>query len=397
MAEIVNTLFGLSPEQVQLKDEQKYQGLYGAFGAKGNVGGVLGVALAQGLNKVFPTKDPELEKAVKMQEIQKELRTSLSQEEMQNPSIYFPTLSKLLADSGYENEANQVTLMGNKEIEKYTDLLQKRELTGLQVEKAERDLMPVVEQLEQDKNQAALRGDVPLALRIEAEQNKLIPEVKKEPPQTIADRAILSSFQTQFGDVEGAKKYDEYQIDKAQAKKTSESKDDNGKRSITDIKTITDQVNKRIVPTVERISNINAMQVTLDQARAGNPDANNQLNRQITTLVGDKQIGVKEVQMAVSGGSLLRRTGNLISQYLSGKNVQLSYDDKQALINLFKTEAIKQNKAAVKNFKNVWGQTLTTEELDKYLSGVRYNSGGTSNTDEYEEIAPGVRKKKKKT
>tara|TARA_R110002153_G_scaffold87801_4_gene216756 strand:+ start:152 stop:1411 length:1260 start_codon:yes stop_codon:yes gene_type:complete len=168
MAEIVNTLFGLSPEQVQLKDEQKYQGLYGAFGAKGNVGGVLGVALAQGLNKVFPTEDPELTKAVTMQGIQKKLRDTLGEEDLKDPNTFFPALAQQLSDAGFQNEASEATIIGYQEAQKYNknkaDLEKARRadsVTGLtNLEKAKGALAKAQERLKLDPLNPLLKQDV---------------------------------------------------------------------------------------------------------------------------------------------------------------------------------------------------------------------------------------------
>lgn len=70
MAEIVDKIFGLSPEEVQIANQQKTQDLNKMFlsapTTSQRLGGVLGVALGSGLSKVFPTEDPELTKSAFM-------------------------------------------------------------------------------------------------------------------------------------------------------------------------------------------------------------------------------------------------------------------------------------------------------------------------------------------
>lgn len=143
MSKIVDTIFGLSPEEVQIANQQRTQDLNKMFlsapTTSQRLGGVLGVALGRGLSKVFPTEDPELKKAVAMQSIQKELQNSLSKEDMQNPSIYFPTLTKKLSEAGYENEASQSLLMGNEEIDKYNKTKAQTRLTDIKLSAAEQD------------------------------------------------------------------------------------------------------------------------------------------------------------------------------------------------------------------------------------------------------------------
>lgn len=123
MAEIVDKIFGLSPEEVQIANQQRTQDLNKMFlsapTTSQRLGGVLGVALGSGLSKVFPSEDPQLNKAVGMSKIQKGLRDDYTAEQLQDPNIFFPELSKRLAEAGFQNEASEATILGQKQIDDY--------------------------------------------------------------------------------------------------------------------------------------------------------------------------------------------------------------------------------------------------------------------------------------
>lgn len=143
MAEIVDKIFGLSPEEVQIANQQRTQDLNKMFlsapTTSQRLGGVLGVALGSGLSKVFPSEDPQLKRAVDMQSIQKNLRESFTEEQLQDPNIFFPELSKRLSQAGFQNEANEATLYGREEIEKYNKTKAEARLKELELTEAEQE------------------------------------------------------------------------------------------------------------------------------------------------------------------------------------------------------------------------------------------------------------------
>ena len=172
MAEIVDKIFGLSPEEVQIANQQKTQDLNKMFlsapTTSQRLGGVLGVALGSGLSKVFPTEDPELTKAVKMQGIQKNLRDTLGEENLSNPNTFFPALAQQLSDAGFQNEASEATIIGYQEAQKYNknkaDLAKtmrdKTRISMTAVAKAKQDLKNAQDSLKSDPENSALKQDV---------------------------------------------------------------------------------------------------------------------------------------------------------------------------------------------------------------------------------------------
>jgi hypothetical protein len=385
--QIVKSIFGPTPLEIEQANRERVQGLYSSFGQMGGeagLGGVLGVGLGRLARTVFDVKDPELTKAKDIASIQKELLTELGPTGISDPNKFFPLLSEKLQNAGYSDEATQISIVGANEIANWNKEQKALEIQDLQIKQGQQSLKTEIELLEERKESAIREGNIPLALRLEAELNKKLPkqkEVKLEAPQTIADRAILKSFQNDYGEVEGGKKFNEYknklEVNAALAKK---SKDDG--LSINELVKINKEVKSIVKPSVDRIKKYMDITSILDLARQGNADANAQLDRFLTTLVGDKQIGAKEVAQVVSGGSLPRRVGNSISQWLTGEKTELAYEDKDALVRELLDKAINDNELAFKSAKYQYGDLLTEKQMDQALAGLRYNRSKSPETSE---------------
>ena len=385
--EVVKSIFGPTPLEIEQAQRKRVQGLYSSYGQMGGepgIGGIIGVGLGQLANSLFNLEDPQLTKSKDMKMILNETRSELTPEQIMNPTVYFPHLINKLDAKGYEIESSQIQAVASDEIAKWNKEQKALKIQDLQIEQAQQELKTEIERLEERKAKAILEGDIPLALRLEAELNKKLPtekEVKLETPQTIADRAILKSFQNDYGDIEGAKKFNEYQnklkVNEALAKK---SKDDG--LSINELVKVNKEIKGVMKPSVDRIKKYMDISSILDLARQGNADANAQLDRFLTTLVGDKQIGAKEVAQVVSGGSLPRRVGNSISQWLTGEKTELAYEDKEALVLNLLDQAINDNELAAKSAKYQYGDILTEKQMDQALVGLRYNRNGSQETSE---------------
>lgn len=388
--EVVKSIFGKTPLEIEQDRRKRIGGLYAQYGQMGGeagLGGVLGVGLGQLANTIFGLEDPQLTRARDIASIQKDLLNELGPTGVSDPNKFFPLLSEKLQNAGYSDEATQVSIVGANEIANWNKEQKALEIQDLQIKQAQQGLKTEIERLEERKEKAIREGDIPLALRIEAELNKKLPtkkEVKLETPQTIADRAILKSFQNDYGDIEGAKKFNEYQnklkVNEALAKK---AKDDG--LSINELVKINKEVKGVMKSSVDRIKKYMDISSILDLARQGNADANAQLDRFLTTLVGDKQIGAKEVAQVVSGGSLPRRVGNSISQWLTGEKTELAYEDKEALVLNLLDQAINDNELAAKSAKYQYGDILTEKQMDQALVGLRYNRNGSQET--FEELS----------
>jgi hypothetical protein len=120
--QIVKSIFGPTPLEIEQANRQRVQGLYSSFGQMGGeagLGGVLGVGLGQLAKTVFDIKDPELTKAKDMSMILTEIRQTMTEEDMMNPNVYFPRVIKKLDEKGYGVAASQIREVGADEIAKW--------------------------------------------------------------------------------------------------------------------------------------------------------------------------------------------------------------------------------------------------------------------------------------
>jgi len=141
--EVVKSIFGLSPLDIQKARQKRIEGLYSSFASKGGregFGGVLGLAIGQGISGLLDVNDPELQKAKDMADIQKQVSADLSPEDISNPNIYFSHLADLLSKKGYGTEASQILAVGADEIQKWDKSQQEAKLTQLKINETEQDI-----------------------------------------------------------------------------------------------------------------------------------------------------------------------------------------------------------------------------------------------------------------
>ena len=122
MADIVNSLFGLPPEDIrqQLYNEQQnfstqFANTYGNEYDKRNalLGGMVGNALANVGAGVFGVQDPRLKRATTLESILQQTQQELGQG-ANDPSVLYPALQQRLAEAGFAKEAMQVGQVGQK-------------------------------------------------------------------------------------------------------------------------------------------------------------------------------------------------------------------------------------------------------------------------------------------
>lgn len=124
MADIVSGLFGLSSDQIraQQRDQDMQMGLMLSRGTSRRrapayaTGYNIGSSLARGL---LSSQDPELQRAVGLEQTMQEVQQELGQEGISNPTLLYPTLAKKLSDKGFAQEAMRVQAQGQNEIESW--------------------------------------------------------------------------------------------------------------------------------------------------------------------------------------------------------------------------------------------------------------------------------------
>lgn len=155
--EVVKSIFGPTPLEIEQAQRKRVQGLYSSFGQMGGepgIGGIIGVGLGQLANSLFNLEDPQLTKSKDMKMILNEARSELTPEQMMNPTVYFPHLINKLDAKGYEIESSQVQAVASDEIAKWNK-------QKLEEEKARNQLatqgLTTVEKLKRLINQTKLK------------------------------------------------------------------------------------------------------------------------------------------------------------------------------------------------------------------------------------------------
>jgi len=176
MAKIVEGLFGLTPSQVEqkqaLEQEQRatmFAGLAQPEFRQLSYGmSNLGYGLGKVAGELLGVQDPELTKAKDMSMIQAEIRQTMTEEDMMNPTIYFPRVVKALDEKGYGTEASQLQAVGQQEILAYrktqAEIARADRAEGVKnltaLKKAKIDLKQAQDKLDLDPTNELLQQDV---------------------------------------------------------------------------------------------------------------------------------------------------------------------------------------------------------------------------------------------
>ena len=219
MADIVNSLFGLPSEDVrqQLYQQQQdfstqYANTYGNEYDKRNalLGGMVGNAVANLGAGIFGVQDPRLKRATTLESILQSTQQELG-ENVNNPAVLYPALQQRLAEAGFSREAMQVGQVGQKAMQEAQLNTAKLATEQAQLLKAGQEKLPEIIRLKQAYDQANAVGDTSTANVISAQIEKLvtIPE-KVMSPENKAQQAILNKYVREFGEEEGAIKFEEW-------------------------------------------------------------------------------------------------------------------------------------------------------------------------------------------
>lgn len=219
--DIVSTIFGISPQQAEMQRREKDLSLGGLFAAatmnpyaspsvqnaylkQQEAQFALGSLGARKLGGLFGLQDPEIQKAATFEKILQDTQTELG-EEVQNPIALYGTLANKLNEAGFAKEAAMISMQGQKAMQDFKESQIKQQADLL---KAQPDIVRLIAA----KNQALAAGNMAAADTIQAEIDKktYIPE-KVRSPDTLAEETIRLDFISKYGEVEGARKFAEWQ------------------------------------------------------------------------------------------------------------------------------------------------------------------------------------------
>ena len=169
MADIVNSLFGLSSVDIEAKNRaanrERSLGLaalapqgYGAIVAGA---GDLGYGLGKAVGGLLGIEDPQLVRAKKIEQTLQEVQSELGEDGLINPNNLYPLMAKKLSDAGLVKESIQATVYGNQEIDTYNKLqadLQQKEANALKTNLEIQDSLNFRSDMEMATKKAAEEG-----------------------------------------------------------------------------------------------------------------------------------------------------------------------------------------------------------------------------------------------
>lgn len=176
MADIVNSLFGLSPQEMRAEklaaNRERSLGLaqsapqgYGPIVAGA---GEIGFAIGEGLGSLFGMQDPALTKAKNIENVLFSVQNELGPDAVGDPTKLYPLLAERLNEAGLSREATKVSLMGTDEIAKFQKT--QAEINKLKsnqdsikrsnLYRAKQELKEAEEKLALDPNNPMLQKDV---------------------------------------------------------------------------------------------------------------------------------------------------------------------------------------------------------------------------------------------
>lgn len=104
----------------------------------------------------------------------------------------------------------------------------------------------------------------------------------------------------------------------------------------------------------DRLNTINEGLSNLDLAIKGNSQAEQQLDRSLASISGDKQLSMAEVQSIVGSGSFAQRVGNAISKFFTGGAGELTNEQKKELLETYEAYHASRYNSARNRLKRVY-------------------------------------------
>lgn len=202
MAEIVKSLFGFSPQDLQNARRQEQLDFTNTLARSGRtpqevaglmIGANLGQALGGGAARLFGIKDPQMERATQLDSILQQVQSSI--QDPQNPEEFYTKLYEGLNSAGFSREAAEVLSKGQQDIAKYRTELRQADLATkqgtlyeAQAQRALRDNsnqnLPAVARLIEKRQEAEDAGDLDAIAVYDdaiAKANYIKPVATKEP------------------------------------------------------------------------------------------------------------------------------------------------------------------------------------------------------------------------
>ena len=140
MANIVSSLFGVSPTELQAQKDMAFQQSNALFSQLNPsqqavyMAGNLGYGAGKLGGQLFGIEDPMLKQAKMTEEVLANVTSSLSPEDISNPNIVYPALAKAFQEKGLGKQATLAIQQGMEEIPIYNKQINDAKKTNLELE-----------------------------------------------------------------------------------------------------------------------------------------------------------------------------------------------------------------------------------------------------------------------
>ncbi len=378
MAEIVNSLFGLSPMQVRQQQDLENQ----AFGSQiaqsyfdptdrenAYRGAMVGNAIAKLGGSLFGLQTPELKRATELESI---LQQTIQEVGSQDPAQLYPVLANRLGSAGYGREAMQVGQIGQKAV-------QEAQLSQATI--AEKQASAVAKNREklgafaQTLLSAGLQpgsAEWNQAMKDKIEKETYIPE-KTVTPQNEAEKAILNKYKQLYPDNPelASKAFLEY-LSTIKQKEVAAGKPDSQTPAI-DISRLDNSFKEFITPNKEKLGSINEALKLAEQALT-NPQAGVQLNALLASLYQGGRLSNQDISRTANAGSLPAQVIQNFNKIISGTDTETNIADKVKLLKSLQEGTANSLNQSVDAWAERWQTApgVSKETIDTYTKGAKF-------------------------
>ena len=389
MADIVSSLFGLSPmqEQAELTSRQRNFDLGTLIGQAGTTGfmtptqaqtyvnrqgaqaALAGTAL-RGIGGLFGLQDQQLQRATQLEGILGQTQQELG-EDVNNPAVFYPQLQRKLAEGGFTREAMQVGQVAQKAVQDY----------GLnQATIAEKQASAVAKNREklgafaQNLLAAGLQPGSPEwneAMKAKIEKETYIPE-KTVSPQTEAESAVLEKYKKLYPDNPGLAGEAFLEHKSTLRQKEAKAGAQGALTAPIDISRLDTSFEKYVTPSKEKLGSINEALKLAEQALT-NPQAGVQLNALLASLYQGGRLSNQDISRTANAGSLPAQVIQNFNKIISGTDTETNIADKVKLLKSLQEGTANNLNDAVDSWADRWATGgVDKGTIDTYTKGAKF-------------------------
>lgn len=383
MAEIVQGLFGVSPELFKQQQDKAFLAEQVAlaqldpqqqrFVQMGQAGRTLG----RTIGGLLGAEDPILAKQTAENNLLQQVQSSLSPEDMQDPyklslAVYqAATQANMpeLANHAYQN----LQVAQNQAIAQSKDVAQIGSFNAQATKALREQLDPFARQV----IDAGFPKGSPEYLAIMSDKIKKDTNIPDSVKRSTQAQMLLDA-----GLVEGSPEFQAKMKEFIQADITGKAKGNSvtieGGSSTVDVSRLSADFGRMVTPFREKLDSIN---LALDVAEVAktSPQASVQVDKALAKLMDNGLVSNKDFKDIQNAGSLPSSLANRVSKIFNGTDASATYDDKVKVLQTFQSIAAKKNNEAVDTFSNVWGTSpMGKKTVEAITKGAKFNTGRTS-------------------